>query len=365
MAEARIVDLAPHVLDIAERDIAELLAPQGPRRQRLDGFDAEYADIVDYIVRCTHRIWEQKDVGLIETHYSSDCRVHLMTGPQVGAEGIVAGTVATLAAFPDRTLVAEAVIWADLGDQKFLTSHRISGGGTNLGPSEFGPATGRRVAYLTIADCICTRNRIVEEWLVRDNSALVLGLGLSPRAVARAQAAADRADSSVAPAPWRQAAMAHILDASNTPFPTAALPDAMRDPHAFAIALFDTVWNHRRLARIRDAYDPAATLSAPGGRRLFGHGEITGWATALCACFGDARFSVDHVTLNDAPDGHDIAVRWTMAGTHDGDALYGPASGRPVYILAVTHWRIAGGRIVDEVVVFDEIALLRQIEGGL
>ncbi|TRW17753.1 ester cyclase [Glacieibacterium frigidum] len=365
MAEARLIELAPHVPGIDGRDIAALHAPQGPRRQRIDGFDADYADIVDYIVRCTHRIWEQKDVGLIETHYSADCRVHLMTGPQVGVDGIVAGTVATLAAFPDRTLVAEAVIWADLGAQTFLTSHRISGGGTNLGPSEFGPATGRRVGYTTIADCICTGNRIVEEWLVRDNSALVLGLGLHPGTVARAQAAADRADGSTAPAPWRQAAMARILDAARTPFPAAALPDATRDPHGFAHALFDAVWNHRRFARIRDAYDPAATLAAPGGRELFGHGEITGWAAALCASFGDARFAVDHVAVNEAPGGHDIAVRWTMAGTHDGDALYGAASGRPIYILAVTHWRIAGGRIVDEVVVFDEIALLRQIEGGL
>lgn len=93
------------VPSVAGRDIAELLAPQGPRRQRLDGFDADYADIVDYSVRCTHRIWEQKDVGLNETHYSDDCLMHLMTGPVRGAAGVIANTVATPAAFPDRTLV--------------------------------------------------------------------------------------------------------------------------------------------------------------------------------------------------------------------------------------------------------------------
>ena len=54
-----------------------------------------------------------------------------------------------------------------------------------------------------------------------------------------------------------------------------------------------------------------------------------------------------------------------MAGHHDGLALYGAATGRPVYILAVTHWRIVAEQIAQEVTVFDEIALLRQIEGGL
>jgi hypothetical protein len=31
----------------------------------------------------------------------------------------------------------------------------------------------------------------------------------------------------------------------------------------------------------------------------------------------------------------------------------------------VTHWLVRDSRIVDEVTIFDEVALLRQIEGGL
>lgn len=353
-----------HVPSVAGRDIAALLAPQGPRRQRLDGFDADYADIVDYIVRCTHRIWEQKDVGLIETHYSDDCLMHLMTGPVRGAAGVIANTVATLAAFPDRTLVGEAVIWSAQPGGAFLTSHRITSGGTNLGPSDFGAATGRRVQFTTIADCLCAGNRIVEEWLVRDNSALVLALGLAPRTVARGHAAADRL-ADPAPAEWRIAAMERVMAAPVTAFPTAALPDPVPEPEAFARALFDQAWNHRRFAHLRDAYSPAVHWQGPGGRRLFGHGEVIGWAAALVGSFGDARFTVDHVASNARADGVEIAVRWSMAGHHDGLALYGAATGRPVYILAVTHWRIVAGQIVEDVTVFDEIALLRQIEGGL
>lgn len=101
--------------------------------------------------------------------------------------------------------------------------------------------------------------------------------------------------------------------------------------------------------------------AGPGGQRLFGWGEIAGWFTALIGSFGDARVHIQHVAAVDDM----VAVRWELTGTHDGGALYGAATGEPVYILAVTHWRIAHSMIVDEVSVFDEIALMRQMEGGL
>jgi SnoaL-like polyketide cyclase len=181
--------------NIGGRDIAEILAPQGPRRQNIGDFGAEYADIIDYILRCTHRIWEQKDVGLIATHYAPDIRVHMMTGPVDGMDGVIAGTARTLSAFPDRTLTGEAVIWSDEGEQTFLSSHRITSTATNLGTSELGPATGRKIQFTTIADCLCKANLIIEEWLVRDYSGMALALGFAPRSVARVHAQADLASN--------------------------------------------------------------------------------------------------------------------------------------------------------------------------
>jgi hypothetical protein len=344
------------------RDISELLAPQGARRQDIPGFDADYADIVDYIIRCTHRIWEQKDVGLITTHYADDILIHTMTGPIRGRDTVIANTSRTLAAFPDRTLVGEAVIWSEDAPGTFLSSHRITSSATNLGPSEFGPATGRRVGFTTIADCLCRENLIVEEWLVRDNSALAFGLGLSPRRIARGQAEADRQSGSAAD--WRREAIDQVRAVPATAFHHEPLPPAS-EPETYAAEVFDRILNHRRFGQVRDLYSPAAHWQGPGGRRLFGHAEIAGWYIALVATFGDIRVRVDHVAAVDVPGGTDLAVRWSMAGRHDGSALYGRPSSRDVYILGVTHWRIHEGLIASEVTVFDEISLLRQIEGGL
>ena len=345
--------------NVGGRDIAQILAPQGARRQDIPGFGEEYSDIVDYILRCTHRIWEQKDVGLIATHYAADIVVHMMTGPVFGMDGVIAGTSRTLSAFPDRTLTGEAVIWSDEGEGAYLSSHRITSTATNLGTSELGPATGKRITFTTIADCLCKENLIIEEWLARDYSAMALQLGYQPRVIARLHAKLDKAQSGRSD--WRTAAMERVLSVPATVFPDAALANPAANPHAFAHTFFDSIVNHRRFGIVRDAFSPAAHWSGPGGRRLFGWGEIAGWFTALIGSFGDARIAIQHVAAVDDM----IAVRWEMAGTHDGGALYGPASGEPIYILAVTHWRIAHSMIVDEVTVFDEVALMRQMEGGL
>jgi hypothetical protein len=285
-----------------------------------------------------------------------------MTGPVRGRDTVIANTARTLAAFPDRTLVGEAVIWSEDAPGAFLSSHRITSSATNLGPSEFGPATGRRVGFTTIADCLCRENLIVEEWLVRDNSALAFGLGLSPRRIAREQAEADR--QSGVSAHWRSEAIGEVRAAPRTAFPNGPLPPSS-ESEAYVTEIFDRLLNHRRFGLVRQVYSPAAHWQGPGGRTLFGHGEITGWYVALVATFGDLRVRIDHVAAVEVPGGTDLAVRWSMVGRHDGSGLYGRPSLQDVYILGVTHWRIQEGLITREVTVFDEISLLRQIEGGL
>ena len=71
------------------------------RLHPMRGFEPTYSDIVDYIVRITHRIWEEKDIGYIYDTYSHDCRVWDDVGLQYGRDKIVADTVHTNNAFPD------------------------------------------------------------------------------------------------------------------------------------------------------------------------------------------------------------------------------------------------------------------------
>jgi len=348
------------VPSVVMRDITDLLAANLPRRQPLAGFDPEYADIVDYIVRCTHRIWEEGNVGLIRTHYAPECRLHTLAGDLDGAEAVVANTIKTLAAFPDRQLYADNVIWSGDEHNGFYTSHRITSSMTNLGASELGPATHRRARVATIADCVVKANRIHEEWLVRDNLHLVLQLGLDPHAIAARGAAEDRA-APLERRRWREREIARVSSSQEVYAEAADSPE----PARVAAEAWHTIWNEGAFSHVRDVYASTCHVHAPSGRVLFGHGETIGFMVHLLGALPDARVTVDHVcAIPYAGLGHDIAIRWTLAGTHSGHGLHRPPTGLTLLIMGVTHWRTIDGRVVEEWTVFDELALLRQMYWG-
>ena len=343
------------------RDLAEQLAPSGARRQPMQGFDDCYADIIDYIIRCTHRIWEERGLDLIDSHYSADCPVYTMAGAVFGAAVVKANTAATLVSFPDRTLVGDAVIWSGDDQQGYLSSHRITSHATNLATSEFGPATGRKITFTTIADCLCLENRIIEEWLVRDNAAIVRKLGFDIVALADAQAQADKAGG---PAVWRLEAMAAVRDGA-VAVTAGARPNPAQDPQAFAHWYFASILQSPAPEAVASAYAPAARVNLPDERRPVGHDAIAASRNAAFGCFDGSAMTLDHVGAVVEGPYTDIALRWSCTARHAYDGLYGAASERGIYILAVTHLRTIGGQIAEEWTIFDELALRRQMAGGL
>lgn len=343
------------------RDLAAQLAPSGPRRQPMAGFDDCYADIIDYIIRCTHRIWEERGFDLIDTHYSADCPVWTMVGPVFGAATVKANTIKTLEAFPDRTLLGDAVIWSGDDQVGYLSSHRITSHATNLGASEFGPATGRKISFITIADCLCLQNRIIEEWLVRDNAAIVRKLGFDIAELAAKQAEADQA---AGPAVWRQEAMARVRDRT-APINAPTRPDPVSAPLDYACWYFANILQSPSPGSIAAAYAPAAIVNLPDERHPVGHAAIAIAQAAIFGCFDRRAMTLDHIGSVVEGPYTDIALRWSFTARHVSDGLYGAATSRDIYILAVTHLRTIDGQIAEEWTVFDELALRRQMAGGL
>ncbi len=122
-----------------------LLNPSAGRAQSMRGFEPEYTDIVDFIVRVTHRIWEEKEIGYIYSTYKHNSQVIDDSGLQYGRDKSVADTVHTINAFPDIRLYADEVIWAGDDRSGFHTSHRAVIIGHNTGYSRWGAPTGRKV----------------------------------------------------------------------------------------------------------------------------------------------------------------------------------------------------------------------------
>ena len=255
-------------------DISRMLVPGGERMHSMNGFDEQFTDIVQYIVKITHEIWEQNSIGAIYDYYSHNCPVHTAEGTIYGREAAIAGTVATLAGFPDRRLYADEVIWAGDDETSFYTSHRITHVGRNSGYSSFGPPTGRQVRYNAIADCVVRENRIVEEWLVRDNVTQIRQLGFDPLVLAKEMAEREAAAGINFQIPGEIERVA----GQNTPLELPPPPDEF-DVEDLIRRSTHQIWNWRLLNVVDETYAPTYTGNLPSGRESLRTGRLQG----LCA----------------------------------------------------------------------------------
>ena len=341
----------PAVTRIRQRDMAELLHPAGARTQPMAGFDSQYVDIVDYIVRITEEIWRDRAIGRIYETYDAGCTVYGSTGVIRSVEEVVAATIESMAGYLDATTDHVNIAWRGDETTGFYTSHLGYSGGTNLGASGFGPATGKRVMSYYVADCISRDNRIHTEWLMHDTAAVLQQLGLDlhetardlasrPLAVMHVVSPQTRLDGQ-APRRWD----AHVTDT----------PDGWARHH------FDQVWNARRLDHVPFHYAADAVAHWPGRREATGPREIGALIVALLASVPDAMIRVEHVCWSEETDGVILAVRWSLEGTTRAAAMLGDVpGGKPVWMMGSSHLRFGGGNIVEEWTVFDELAVIAQ-----
>ena len=81
------------------------------------------------------------------------------------------------------------------------------------------------------------------------------------------------------------------------------------------------------------------------------------------AMFRDAMPDVE-VTIDELiADGDRAAVATTISGTHTGELLGLPATGRPVEVVGVDMVRVRDGRIVEHRGLTDTVGLMRQLGG--
>ena len=330
-------------------------APAAPAMQ---GFDPQFRDIVDYIIRITHEIWEDRGIGRLYDYYGTNMRIHTSDGDIVGRDKVIEGSIQALAAFPDRRLYGDEVIWTGNDVDGWFSSHRLTHEGHNWGATAYGPATGKKVTYRAIADCAVKDNVIYEEWLVRDELSLVTQLGFNGFDLAKKLAAND-------PKPNRNLVVPSEADRLRGQRPPAA-PAPFGSDHFSVEELVKTsiheIWNWRLFNKVHDYYAENYICESASDRRLYGRNAYINYILSLLSPFPDLSIQIDHhCSLQQDERTHRAATRWTMRGTHKGPGVYGAPTGKQIQIIGVTHHLIVDGRFVQEWTLFDELILLKQI----
>ncbi|MCX7324423.1 MAG: nuclear transport factor 2 family protein, partial [Hyphomicrobiales bacterium] len=150
----------------------------------IEGFDPRWTDFPDYIIGITKEIWEDRGIATLHHYYAPNLPVRSPGSLVIGNQNVIAATMATLAEFPDRTLLGEDVIWCGDNANGLLSSHRLFSTATHARDGVYGKATGTKLKYRIIADCAARNNQIFDEWLIRDQGAIVRQLGWDPKAYA-------------------------------------------------------------------------------------------------------------------------------------------------------------------------------------
>jgi predicted ester cyclase len=348
------------VLQVERRDYTQL-APTGRARvQSMEGFDPIYTDIVDYIVRCTHKIWDERDVGLIYTHYTHNCVLYGSLGSVQSREEVIKSTIQQLASFPDRRGMANQVIWNGNDKDGFYTSHLVTSFGRHNQPGHLGPATGRTFTTRIVADCMILQNRIYREWVIADNLGVFRQLGLDADLLARLQASSlyKRGTEELDIGETRR------LVGQMPPAESADLELAHTDLERQTLTWMHEVYNKRMFGGIEQIYAPNVMLHATQMREQYGRSAVMHHTLGLVASLPDCIFIPQHIcSVESEEGGTKVAVRWVLAGHHQGSGYLrglGSPSGQYIQILGMTHFHYKNGRIVDEWVVYDEFAAMVQ-----
>ena len=340
-------------------DIGKMLHPEGERRQPLRGFDDEYVDIVDYIIRCTYKIWEEHGIGLIYGHYTQNAIQHGTDAIWYGRDQVIANTVQMQAAFPDLRLVADDVVWAGDDSEGFKTSHRCTLMGRNTGYSLYGPPTGRQIALRSVYNCAVRENRIYAEWAFNDELSLIRQLGLPIRETVH----------KLAPSPLDSLGAGTVgqverLRGQEPPPAPGPRPDGV-DVEDMVRRSMHEIWNWRLLNKIDDYYAENYLYHGATGREAYGRGNYRAHVLSVLAMFPDAAIYIDDLYWNGDEYGeYRTAVRWTLLGTHTGPGIYGEPTNRQIAMHGITQHLMRDGRFVEEWTLFNEMQVLQQLWHG-
>ena len=317
----------------------------------MKGFDKKYKSFPDYILKITKQIWEGKDVNSIANYYTEDIPVRSPFGVTYGNKPVIDATFATLREFPNRQLLGEDVIWNKDSEDGYHSSHRILSKGTHLGDGSYGKPSGKNIYYRVIADCACKNNQVYDEWIVRDQGAMVRQIGFTPKEFAQKIIENEGGIGKC------KKIFNLKSDMKSEYKPNPAPKDSVGVKYSNILnTIFTNDYNFSDYAR-------AASIYWPGNKIGHGREDIEKFWQSLKGAFSNFKFSIEHIGyLEEQGKNPKASIRWFLDANHSNKTSdFGEATNKNIFIMGINHAEISDGKVIREWVLFDEVAIWKQI----
>jgi steroid delta-isomerase-like uncharacterized protein len=118
---------------------------------------------------------------------------------------------------------------------------------------------------------------------------------------------------------------------------------------------FEEVWSKGRTDAIDEMLASDAIIRGLGPD-LRGPEEFKPFHAVYRAAFPDITIRMDDMVA----EGDIVAARWSGTGTHRGDSLGFPATGRQVNLTGMVFARVKNGKLVEGWNVFNQLEMLQQ-----
>ena len=317
----------------------------------MKGFNKKYKNFPDYILKITKQIWEGKDVESIGEFYTKNIPVRSPFGITYGNKPVIEATYNTLKEFPNRQLMGEDVIWNGNDNNGYHSSHRILSKGTHLGDGFYGKPTGKDIYYRVIADCACKDNQVYDEWIVRDQGAMVRQIGYTPKEFA--QIMIDNEGG---------------LEKANKLFDKNDIKPSNYEPEQVKINSAGERYSKILSKVFREGYkfqdyNRASTIYWPGNKIGHGREDVAKLWNSLKEILTDTKFTIEHIGYLDEPNKNPRAsIRWFLEGVHFKDSEnYGKKTNSKLFFMGINHVELNQDGVIREWVLFDEVAIWKQI----
>ncbi|TET85665.1 MAG: hypothetical protein E3J37_01425, partial [Anaerolineales bacterium] len=278
--------------------------------------------------RVFEEVWDQRNLDVVDELFAADCIVLSAPNPEmVGPEAYKGMVGMYLAAIPDLQWTVEDMI-AEGG----MVATRLTATGTHQGELMGIPPTGVQATVTEIAIVRIADGKIKESWNFSDQLGLLQQLGVMPP---------TRED-------YTWGAPSEVTGDPGDPATNTAL----------VLYLVEKFWNQKNVNVLGETHSPDSIAHNP---IIPGQPLPFDFYKQACLIYISAFPDMKVTTEDIIAEGDKVVIRWTATGTHQGELMGIPASGKQVTWTGMTIYRFADGKIVESWWAYDALGMMQQI----